>query len=117
MFSLPAETQAGDHRSFPSHFRRRLAVPSLVTILALIVQPLDSQALAAEVNSRPNIVLIMADDLGFAYLGMHHKDRHCWDRHCWDGSRSSSGGIAGAVCVLLEVGRLRTHRRNAGELT
>ena len=71
MFSFPARTQAGCRRSFPSHLRHTIPTHPLVAFLVLILQPL-----VAEPASRPNIVVIMADDMGYECLSANGSESY-----------------------------------------
>ncbi len=63
MFQFPANTQAGCRRLFPRHLLDRITTLAFCVAAAIIPRFVDAQPLAANQPARPNIVLIMADDL------------------------------------------------------
>lgn len=65
MFQFLALTPAGYRRIFPRHSRHRITTRALSAIAALVVLAVYSQRVDASQPSRPNIVLIMADDMGY----------------------------------------------------
>ncbi|MEO1998255.1 MAG: sulfatase-like hydrolase/transferase [Planctomycetaceae bacterium] len=69
MIQFHATTPAGCRRSYPSHSRQRTATLSALSVAVLLSQLVDPQRACAEANARPNIVLIMADDMGYECLG------------------------------------------------
>ena len=74
MIQFLAKTWAGCRRPFPRHLRHSLGTLAFAATFALIVQIVYMQSLRAESNNRPNIVFIMADDLGWADPGFNGGD-------------------------------------------
>lgn len=64
MFQFLAMTQAGCRRSFPRHLLHRITTQTILVAAVVLPQLIYTQPLPAEQASRPNIVLIMADDHG-----------------------------------------------------
>ena len=64
-------------------------------------QPADSQSARAEQAARPNIILILADDLGYGELGCYGNDFNetpYLDRLAAEGMRFTNAYTAGTVC-------------------
>ena len=66
MFQFLAMTPAGCRRSFPRHLLHRITTLAISAVVVLIAQAIYTQRVNADQASRPNIVLIMADDMGFS---------------------------------------------------
>ncbi|MCG8584993.1 MAG: sulfatase-like hydrolase/transferase, partial [Pirellulales bacterium] len=71
MFQLLALTQAGQpsvgarRRSFPRRLLQRITTLAIAAVAVLVAQVVYSQPVKADQAERPNIVLIMADDMGY----------------------------------------------------
>lgn len=62
-------TQAGCRRLFPNHVPRRITTLAIAAVVATVSQVIYLQPVHADSSDRPNIVLIMADDLGYECIG------------------------------------------------
>ena len=71
MFRFLAATQAGCRRIFPRHLLHSIATLAEIAFVAFVSQTFYMQQLDAQSSERPNIVLIMADDMGYGDLACH----------------------------------------------
>ncbi|MDA1017411.1 MAG: arylsulfatase [Planctomycetota bacterium] len=91
------------HRLLPHHSQLALTTSTLAAFLALVLQLLDAHhARAAESNARPNIVVIMADDLGYGDVSCYGatalKTPHI-DQLAAEGRRFTSGYCSASTCT------------------
>ncbi len=102
MFQFLALTQAGCRRSFPRQPLHRISTLTISACIALIAQLIDTPTLNAQQNDRPNIVVIMADDLGWMDLhcqGNDLLDTPNLDRLARQGMRFTDAYAAAPVCT------------------
>ncbi len=89
------------YRTFESRLRHPLTSLVLSAVAATCMQSVSENALHAESLRRPNIVIIMADDLGYGDLGCygdpHYKTPHL-DRLASQGLRFTDFHANGPVC-------------------
>jgi arylsulfatase A-like enzyme len=71
MFPFLATTQAGCRRSFPRHLLHRITTLAISAVVVLVAQTLCMQRVNADQASRPNVILILADDQGWGDLSVH----------------------------------------------
>jgi arylsulfatase A-like enzyme len=69
MIQFLATTQAGCRQLFPRHLLHRIAILTFVAVVGLLTQTLRFPVAKADSVARPNIVLILADDLGYETVG------------------------------------------------
>jgi len=63
MFQFLAMTPAGCRRTFPRHLLHRITTLAISAVVVLVAQTIYMQRVNADQVSRPNIVVIMADEL------------------------------------------------------
>jgi len=88
---------------------KRYLSRSLPAIAALLVLTSYQSLLAADTPSKPNIVIIFADDLGYGDIGIYgargHQTPHL-DRLAGEGIRFTDFHVAESVCTASRVGLL-----------
>jgi len=102
MFPFLAITPAGCLCEFPRRGPHRSATLATIVILAAISTLILAHPLDAKSNDRPNIVVIMADDLGWMDLrcqGNPHLDTPCIDSLAAAGMRFTDAYAAAPVCT------------------
>lgn len=96
-----AKTPTGCRRYLPSYLRHRIIRHVLMAMFAIIPQTLKP-VLAAEPKSRPNIVVIMADDLGFGDVscyGATELQTPNIDKLAAEGLKFTSGYCSASTCT------------------
>lgn len=68
MFPFLAMTHGGFRRSFPRHLLHRMTTVAVSAVVLLVALVIDAQPVNADQATRPNIVFILADDLGWRDL-------------------------------------------------
>jgi arylsulfatase A-like enzyme len=71
MIQFLATTRIGCRRSFPRRSQHRITALAVWASAALVAQLIYTPTLDAESDDRPNIVLVMADDQGWAQTGYY----------------------------------------------
>lgn len=75
MFQFLAVLHIGYRRLFPRNFRHRMTTLTILLAACCVSQFIGIQPLIAQSERRPNIVFIMADDLGYGDLGCYGQKR------------------------------------------
>ena len=101
MIRFLTHTRAGCRRSFPRHLPHRFAALAVVALLIAVSQSICENPVRAQSSERPNIVFILADDLGWADLGCYGNTYHQTpnlDRLAAQGMRFTDAYAASSVC-------------------
>jgi len=101
MFQFLAITQAGCRRSFPRHLLHRITTLAISAVVVLVAQVIYTQPVNADQASRPNIILILADDMGWKDLHVQGNDvlrSPQLDRFATQGTRFTDAYAAAPVC-------------------
>ena len=110
MLQFLARTQAGCRRLVPRHLLHRKATLVFSTFAALIAQNLCSVPLKAESTERPNIVLIMVDDMGYGDPQCYNPNSKILtpniDSLARDGMRFTDAHAPGPLCHMSRYGLL-----------
>lgn len=124
MIQILAPMQTDCRQSFRSHWLHRFAILTLGAFAALVAQALDSPLLQAESATKPNMIFIMADDLGYGDLGCYGQQviqTPRLDRMAAEGMKFTQFYAGNTVCApsrsVLMTGRHMGHthvRGNAG---
>lgn len=102
MIQFLATTQAGCRRLFPRHLLHRIATLVFIAVVGLSTQTLSFAESKANSATRPNIVLILADDLGYGDLGCYGQkliETPNLDRLAAQGIRFTQAYAGGPVCT------------------
>ena len=94
-------TQAGCRRSFPRHLQQ-ITTLAISAAVALVAHVCCAQPVNAEQTSRPNVVVIMADDLGYGDVGCYgatELETPNIDRLSAEGLRFTSGYCSASTCT------------------
>ena len=92
---------SGCHRTFPHSLPHSISTLALPTIAAFFIQLLDVPSLRAESTNRPNVVLILIDDMGLHDLSVEGSSFYQSpniDRLANDGVRFTQGYATCCVC-------------------
>ena len=102
MLQFLAWLRGGSRQSFTRHLRHRITTPAISVVVALLAQVLHAESAFAESSDRPNIIFIMADDLGYGDLGCYGQKRiktpHI-DRLAREGMRFTDFYAGSTVCA------------------
>lgn len=108
MFKFLARTLAdgqqtfGCRRTFPRHLLHRITTLIIPTVAVLFAQSIYTKQLKAESTGRPNIIVILVDDMGYGDLpayGATDVRTPVLDRFAAQGVRLTSYYAAGAECT------------------
>ena len=102
MLQFLALKRAGCRQSFPRHLLHRMTTLTILGVAALVAQVIFSQPVNADQALRPNIVLIMADDLGYGdvscYGATSLQTPHI-DQLAAEGLRFTNGYCSASTCT------------------
>lgn len=102
MFQFPALPVAGCRRASSRRFPQRMAALAISVVVLLVAQGVCVPRVIAEQATRPNIIFIMADDLGYGDLGCFGQQRiktpHL-DKMANEGMRLTSFYAGSTVCA------------------
>lgn len=120
-----AMRQDGCRRKFPRHLRDGIAPLVFSAVVAIMAHALNAPQACADQEPRPNIIFIMADDLGYGDLGCYGQREIATprlDQMAREGMRFRNFYAGCTVCApsrcVLMTGRHMGHvhvRGNAGE--
>jgi len=102
MFRFFAVPRAGCRRIFPGDLLHRTTTLTTTVVVALVAQVIHTQPVSAKSSDPPNILLIMADDLGYHDLGCYGHPKiktPVLDRLAKDGIRLTSFYSGATVCT------------------
>jgi len=92
----------GCRREFRRPVPHRIATLAVTAYAILFVQTIDTQSVKAESSDRPNIIFVMADDLGYADLGCYGQEEiltpHI-DQLAMEGTRFTQVYAGSPVCA------------------
>lgn len=71
MIQLLALTRAGGRRSLPRPLRRGVTTLAMAAVTVLGLQAISARPVHAKAPDRPNIILVMADDMGWGQTGYY----------------------------------------------
>lgn len=107
MIQIIHPTQPGCRWCLPRHLLHRIATASIVAIIGLLTQTLNLPPAKADSGSRPNIVVILADDMGYGDLGCMGsrtlRTPHL-DRLASSGVLCTQAYVASSVCSPSRAG-------------
>lgn len=76
MIQFLTMTLAGCRRLFPRHLLHKFTTLATLAVIVVSVQTIFMTAVAAELNRAPNIILIMADDIGYECHGCYGSQQY-----------------------------------------
>ena len=120
MFRFLTSTRAGCRRSFPCHLLHRITTLAISACVLLNSQLIYTPSVSAESSDRPNIVLIMADDLGYGDVscyGATALETPHIDRLAGEGIRFTNGYCSASTCTPTRYSLLTGTYAFRGERT
>jgi len=110
MYQFLTSTQAGCRREFPRRLLHRLAALTISALAVAFPQTLYTKVLSAESTARPNVVIILADDMGYGDVGVLNRDSRIptpnLDRLASESLSFTDAHCSGSYCVPSRYGLL-----------